>query len=54
MSLFKNIKSSLRCLKWVASKNGREYRKEQKIDRKGVKFINEHNSKINKREINNV
>lgn len=45
MGFFKNIKSGLRSLKWVASKNGRQYIKNQKVDRKGIKDIAERNEK---------
>jgi len=42
MGLFKNLKNGLRSTKWVASKNGRQYLKDQKIDRKGIRQATEH------------
>ena len=54
MSIWEKTKMGLKTIKWMASKNGREYRKEQKANREGVKLINEHNNEINKKEIKNV
>lgn len=42
MGFIEKTKIGLRSLKWLASKNGREYLSEQKADRKGIEYICEH------------
>ena len=36
MGFFEKTKSGLRSLKWLASRNGRQYISEQKANRKGI------------------
>lgn len=42
MGLIEKAKLGLRSLKWITSKDGREYLKEQKEQRKGIENCCEH------------
>lgn len=48
MSFIDKVKNGLRGLKWAASKEGRQYRQDYKIDKEGMKIsyekTNYHNN----------